>query len=229
MKDKVFSQEGLKLLACITMLLDHIAAVFRWHFGWRIVGRLAFPIYCFLLAEGVVYTKNPKRYALRLCIGVLLAEIPFDLALFGGLTLRHQSVMVTLLLGFLALEVLKRMGDSPWRVAAMLPFVAAGDLLHTDYGTYGVLLVVMFGMTRQLPKSKLWQLAGLTLICASMNSVRVPVFGVRIPIELFAVPAWIPMALYSGRKISRSKSVQWLFYLFYPAHLTILALLDRML
>ena len=69
MKKKIFSQEGLKILACVTMLLDHIGAVFMptmatysLYYALRIIGRLAFPIYCFLLAEGVAHTKNPVKY-----------------------------------------------------------------------------------------------------------------------------------------------------------------------
>ena len=81
---KGISQEGLKILACLTMLLDHIGAVFVRGYTLRIIGRIAFPIYCFLLVEGVLHTKNPRRYGLRLGIGLLLSEIPFDL-LFSAL------------------------------------------------------------------------------------------------------------------------------------------------
>ena len=107
MNKKIFSQEGLKILACVTMLLDHIGAVFMpsyanysLYYALRIVGRLAFPIYCFLLAEGVAHTKNPVKYGLRLLLGVFLAEVPFDLAFSGGIDWGSQSVMVTLILGF---------------------------------------------------------------------------------------------------------------------------------
>ena len=55
-----------------------------------------------------------------------------------------------------------------------------------------------------------------------LNSVRIPVFGLSIPIEMFAVLSMIPIALYSGRKATSSKAVQWGFYLFYPVHLTVL-------
>ena len=93
------SQESLKLIACITMLLDHIGAtlVLRMvqgmpmpndqyrqlvgiYYAFRIIGRIAFPIFCFLLVEGAYRTRNPKKYGLRLFIGMLLSEIPFDLA-----------------------------------------------------------------------------------------------------------------------------------------------------
>src|SRR5699024_500130 len=95
MKEKGLSQEGLKLLACLTMLLDHIGATLVPGWTLRIIGRLAFPIFCFLLAEGAHYTKNPAKYAFRLAIGAILSEIPFDFALFGGWTWYYQSVMLT--------------------------------------------------------------------------------------------------------------------------------------
>ena len=117
MKRFGMSQEMLKLIACMTMLIDHIAAVLvipsdaamlagdttvAWvHVVMRGIGRVAFPIFCFLLVEGAHHTRNPRKYALRLSLGMVLSEIPFDLAFFGRLTWAHQSVMVTLLLGFM--------------------------------------------------------------------------------------------------------------------------------
>lgn len=112
MKKSGLSQEMLKIIACVTMLIDHVGAtvvesqffvtpfdgIYYLYFAMRIIGRVAFPIYCFLLAEGAHYTHDPRRYALRLFVGALLSEPGFDFALFGGWTWEHQSVMVTLLL-----------------------------------------------------------------------------------------------------------------------------------
>ena len=72
-KKQGLSQEGLKLIACVTMLIDHIGAAFVPWMWLRMVGRIAFPIYCFLLAEGAFYTRNPRRYGARLAVGALLA------------------------------------------------------------------------------------------------------------------------------------------------------------
>ena len=89
---KCLSQEWLKIIACVIMLIDHIGAVLLPQYIWlRYIGRIAFPIYCFLLAEGVHYTKNPQKYGLRLAAGALLSEIPFDLALFGGVTPYYET------------------------------------------------------------------------------------------------------------------------------------------
>lgn len=130
----------LKLIAMITMLIDHTAAsCFRlWGISgipvpfldgitlyWlgRIIGRIAFPIYCFLIAEGVHHTRDWKRYGLRLLILALLSEIPFDFGLHGlranlgqpdvpgqlwsSADWKHQNVFFTLLLGMLAVQFLK--------------------------------------------------------------------------------------------------------------------------
>ena len=217
LEKKGISQEILKLIACITMLLDHIGAVFGRGYTLRIIGRIAFPIYCFLLAEGAVHTKNPRKYALRLFIGMLLSEIPFDLALKRGLTWGNQSVMVTLLLGFLAIELLK-MAKWDWlKLLIVGAFCGLAEWANTDYGGFGVLLIVLFSQTR----GKLWlQALLLALVAWMMNSARIPVFGYRVPIELFAVLSMIPIAFYSGRKATSCKAVQVGFYLFYPVHLT---------
>ena len=104
----------LKIIAVTSMIVDHIGAVFFPYymvhiFGvtfypLRTIGRLAFPIYCFLLIEGICHTSNWKKYAVRLGVLALLSEIPFDLALFGRITLQHQNVFFTLLFGLLAVQ-----------------------------------------------------------------------------------------------------------------------------
>lgn len=167
MQKRGLSQEGLKLIACMTMLLDHIGVVivmdcFENATGankgmlldlyeiLRTIGRLSFPIYCFLLVEGHVHRRDPKRYGLRLLLGAILAEIPFDLAAFGALTLRHQSVMVTLLLGFLMLEMMKKSKNVLLKLPAVVLFAVLAELLHTDYGAEGILVIALFCLTREI-------------------------------------------------------------------------------
>ncbi len=221
MKGKVFSQESLKILACITMLIDHVGATIIPDMNLRIIGRLAFPIYCFLLVEGIRHTRNVKKYALRLLIGALLSEIPFDLLFFGRITWAHQSVMATLLLGMTAVIWERR--KNYW-LAFPVCFLAA-EFLNTDYGGWGVALICMFAITEELPYRNWIQLAGMSLIFWLMDSYVLTVGGVRIPIQFFGLPALIPIWLYSGKKLSRNRAAQWAFYLIYPVHLTVLLLL----
>ena len=215
MKAKPLSQEGLKLIASLTMLLDHMGAVLFPEQLWlRIIGRMAFPIYCFLLAEGAHYTKNPARYGQRLLVGLVLSEIPFDLAQ-GGFIFAHQSVMFTLLLGFLAIQAVKRLTGS-MRLLALVPIIAA-ELLRTDYGAMGVLTVLLFYITRNMEEKILLQTLGLLALGFAVFSSSI--------IQFFAVLAMLPISLYSGKKHCGSKTLQWGFYLFYPAHLLVLWLI----
>lgn len=224
MKGKGISQEGLKLLACVTMLLDHTGMVlFPGRQIFRMVGRLAFPIYCFLLAEGAHYTRNPARYALRLTIGALLSELPFDLACSGGWDWGSQSVMVTLLIGFLMLECMKRTELLPVQILTVVPFAALAEVCRTDYGASGVVLIAIFWLTR---RSKPWLRTLLVFAgLLSVPSARIMVFDVGFSMELLGIFAMVPILLYSGTKRSYAKPLQWAFYLFYPVHLTLLWLI----
>lgn len=229
MKKRGISQETLKLIACVTMLLDHIGATLVPGWTLRIIGRVAFPIYCFLLVEGAHYTRNPKKYALRLAIGAVLSELPFDLAFFGGWTWGYQSVMLTMLVGFLALQAMAKCPNYLLKCLIALPFALLAEWLLTDYGGAGVLLIALFGVTRELPHRLLIQFLGMALICNYLiPGSRIPIGRFSIAIELFALLALIPIAFYSGRKATGSKAVQWGFYLFYPVHLTVLYLIRKL-
>ena len=218
MTKKFLSQEGLKGIACLTMLLDHIGAILFPQILWlRVIGRIAFPIYCFLLAEGAHYTKNPTKYALRLLVGLLLAEIPFDLA-HGSLSFAQQNVMFTLLLGFLAIQVVKHC-SGPMRLWALLPILAA-ELLRTDYGAMGVLTVLLFYITREMEERRMLQTVGLLALGFSVFTGSF--------IQPLAVLAMIPISLYSGKKAVHSSLLQWGFYLFYPVHLMVLWLISTL-
>lgn len=237
------SQEALKLLACVTMLIDHIGAtlVVRYmqsisgvdegmmglYYVLRIIGRIAFPIYCFLLVEGAHHTRDPKKYGLRLFVGVLLSEIPFDLAfsLRGRVCFdwTSNSVMLTLLLGFFMIEAMKRM-DGFRKIVVILPFYIAAELLHTDYGGLGILIIALFALIRGMHREKLARGIGLCLLVYPGSRMMIGELAVNL--EWFAVLSLIPIFCYDGRKLTHSKAVQWGFYLFYPVHIALLALLE---
>lgn len=218
---KCISQEWLKIIACVTMLLDHLGAVFFPGAGLRIIGRLAFPIYAFLLCEGFAYTRNPTKYCLRLLLVAMMAELPFDYLFYGGLTWEHQSVMVTLVLGAGMILLSRKM---PLLVAFPFCFLAA-DCLRADYGGWGIAVIAMFAATSGLDGGWVLRQVGLGAIFMSMNSYDVRLLGLDIPIQLFGVLALIPIGLYSGRKLTQSRLVQVAFYLFYPVHMTALLLI----
>lgn len=226
MRKRGLSQEALKGIACVTMLLDHIGATMVQGYALRIIGRIAFPIFCFLMAEGTFYTRNPRKYGLRLMVGALLSEIPFDLAFRGKLTWEYQNVMLTLFLGFLTVEIIQKTKFDIVKLLAVSGGFVLAEWANTDYGGFGVLLVVLFSQTR----GKLWFQTVLVMMFSwMMNSLKIPVLGMMVPIEMFAVFAMIHIALYSGRKATSSRAVQWGYYLFYPVHLMILVIVRILL
>lgn len=245
MKTKGLPQEGLKLIACASMLLDHVGATLvmllfshasqeyrgsiqTLYEGLRYIGRLAFPIYCFLLAEGSAHTRNSVRYGLRLALMAILSEIPFDLAFFGGSNWTHQNVMFTLLLGLIALEGMKRAENGALKLLIVLPIAAAAEWAGTDYGAEGVLLVVLFYLTRGHKWAPILQFFGMWLIFSPGHAMFLNwLGGIRVTVQECALLAVIPIACYNGRKLGGSQAAQWGFYFFYPAHLLVLWLIGR--
>ncbi len=240
MKNRGLSQEGLKLAACMTMLLDHLGAVLLLdiiaeaqtlelarmmtglYYFLRCVGRLAFPLYAFLLAEGVRHTRNPMGYGIRLVIGAVLTELPYDLLFYGGVNLQHCNAMVTLLLGF-GYAMAARMVKTPWlRMGLVLPFLGMAELLGASYGAEGVGIITLFLLTEGLPRKRLVQTLGLAFFCWLIGGISVDLLGISVPVQMFGVLSMVPIALYSGEKRMKSRWVQWIFYLFYPVHLGVL-------
>lgn len=223
------SQEALKILACVTMLLDHIGAVYYPGSVLRDIGRISFPIFCFLLAEGYFHTHSRKRYALRLILSAMLAEVPFDLAFYGRIYWGHQNVMVTLFLGLLAVWAVQ--GSSHGIVKAVVAFgaILAAEYLQADYGGTGVLLILLFALTREMGNQTLIRTGVMLILFGGMSSMVIGRLGsFLITQQMLGVLSMIPIALYSGEKKTGSIWVQRFFYLFYPAHLLALVLAQRL-
>lgn len=229
MKGKGISQEALKLIACITMLIDHIGATLYPSMTLRMIGRIAFPIFVFLLCEGIAHTRSPGKYLLRMGLGMLLAEVPFDLLFYGKLTFAHQSVMVTLFLSLVMGLCMEKIPNRVFRLPVILPFALLAELLNTDYGAAGVAMTAVFLLTRDLPGRPVLQLLGIALVNYLMDSVPVWIFGFSVPIQMLCLMAFLPIWLYRGRKAASGRAVQWLFYLFYPVHMTALLILTGLL
>lgn len=242
MKKYRLSQESLKTIACVTMLFDHIGAIvvpdlysayptgmlIHAYTVLRMIGRLALPIYCFLLAEGAFYTRSRKEYALRLLVGLILSEIPFDLLFYGEITFVHQSVMVTLLLGFLYAVAMNYMPAQGYRILLLLPFSLLAELLNADYGGWGVAMIGLFVITRE-SSGKYWvQALCLAVISWMIGGMTISVGPVALPIQVFSVAAILPIALYDGSKRTNNIWVRRGFYLFYPVHLALLYLIVRL-
>ena len=209
----------LKVIACLSMFIDHLGAVcFSGMMGFRIIGRLAFPIYCFLLVEGAVHTHDMKKYILRMGIFALISEVPFDLAFYHRLVYTgHQNVFFTLGLGLLAIWFLEHPIehlDIPDVLYKLLVIIAVGliaEFFNTDYGFTGIAVICIFYYLRGQPQLK-YPIAAILL--AAMGGV-----------EFYAVLALIPILLYNGQRGRQTKVMQYGFYIFYPAHLLLIAAL----
>lgn len=219
-KKGVLCQEALKLVACVTMLIDHTAVVFGLPMWLRMIGRLAFPIYCFLITEGIAHTGSPGRYFLRLGIMAVISEPIYDFVLYGGRSpWAHQNVLWLLLLGAVMAEGMGRVKQPVWKILLIVPCYFIADALHLSYGGNGILLTALFALTRELPGGKWIQAVGMVLINGIMPSANIRIFGLSVSVQLFGALAMVPIALYSGQKRTRSKAISWGFYIFYPLHL----------
>lgn len=243
MEEKRFdiSGFGLHVLAMALMLLDHLwATVVPGNTWMTCAGRLAFPIFAFLLAEGFVHTRSVKGYALRLLFWAVVSEIPFDLMYASTAFFPfHQNVLWTFLLALLCMWVIDAVGrrGRKWLTAAAALAMAAGGwllgtLLMTDYFGGGVLTVLVFYLFRgDGRRQRLGQFLCLAWINCSLLAgweLAVPGLGLAIPQQSFALLALIPIWLYRGRQGPHGRAVRTACYAFYPVHMLLLALLVRL-
>ena len=230
----------LRTIAVLLMLSDHIWATYMSFGNWMTyIGRMAFPIFAFQIAEGFVHTSNFKKYSLRLLGFAIVSEIPFNLIYSSRFfNPYHQNVLFTLLLGLLAIYVLDNLKKNFTKknIGISLLWLAlisiAATLGFVDYGFLGMLTVVMFYVLRDFPFAWLWQLVGMVLInIVFFEGLVYPfeIFGriFEIPYQGFAVFSLIPIWLYGGRKGKSSKAMQYGFYAFYPAHMLVLYLIKH--
>ena len=198
----------LKMIAIITMLIDHIGLVFFPEVMlFRIIGRISFPIFAYVLAEGIHYTKDITKYILRLGIFALLSEIPYDLAVMGSvLEFSHQNVFFTLFFGVLMFWGMSKTKNIILQYGIVAIVILLCQFLNTDYSDIGILMIFIFSVFRQRRIEKLL-IAGLILI------------GLTGGLQLYALLALPLIALHNGEQGPKIKTF---FYLFYPAHLLIL-------
>lgn len=220
----------LKLIAICTMFIDHMGyTLFPGTLWLRCIGRIAFPVFCFLIAEGCVYTHDRRKYAVRLLAFALLSEIPFNLMNSGALwDMYHQNVLWTLLLGALMCWLMdwamqKRAG---WAFALVVAAMAAAywllEIGNTDYGGWGMLLVVMFYGIRRAPSGAVVKMIAQFFGLAFFS---IAVMGGYISIELWSLVSLAPIWLYNGQRGFSNRAVQYGFYAFYPVHILILSLI----
>lgn len=214
----------LKLIAVISMLIDHTGFILFPDALWlRMIGRLAFPIYTFLLVEGFYHTKNVKKYLGRLFAFALISEIPYNLALYNHLFyLEKQNVYWTLALGLLMLVLLKRFKQPFVQAAIIAGASLVAEYCHFSYRYVGILMILCFYIFRINPGSRDKQLEIRFMQILSVFTLN---YSFLSSIQWIGGLSLLPIQFYNGQK--GRHSFQYFFYIFYPAHLLGLYLLKR--
>lgn len=215
---------ALKIIAILSMTLDHIGVhLFPDCQILRILGRLALPIFAYMIAEGCRHTRNPKKYLLTVLAVAALCQTVYFVAM-GSL---YQCILVTFSLSILLILSLDRAGRkrtfpavlSALLIWALVFFVCLGlpgILAHTDfaidYGLWGVLLPVFIFLGRNKQERLLLALVGLVLLAIFFRNL-----GDIQWCSLLALPL---LALYNGQ---RGKwRMKYFFYVYYPLHLAVI-------
>ena len=221
----VLSGSVLKLFAAFAMLADHVAlhlfshiesacTVFYHLYGYdlsiytlcRGLGRMAFPLFAFLLVEGALHTHNRKRYGALLLLFAIISEIPWNLIYSNHWLYPSQNVLFTLFLGLVAIDALERYQEKIIKMSLiLLGTFGISILLNADYGYTGyVFIIALYLFRSNLP---LMALVGIYLL----------------PSHWIGGLAFILIALYNGQRgFIKGKIGKYFFYLFYPLHLLIL-------
>ena len=229
---------ALKYIALITMTIDHFAAVLLpygtpLYTAFRGIGRIAFPLYCFLLVEGYLHTSNQKSYFTRLLLFAFISEIPFDMALFRfplvtspSVLLGHQNVFFTLAFAFLTMHMLDHYWfKNQWTGIAWFAVLGIlAEFLNFDYGLTGILVVTILFVCRKFRPDINPLLRAVLTILPLFSPSSISGLCVALAIPFFV--------LYNGQKGSPLPNggsfpgAKYLFYIFYPLHLTLLGIIS---
>lgn len=211
----------LKIIAVITMLIDHSGYLIFGNFSFmNYIGRLAFPIFAFLITEGFVHTSNLKKYFLRLLIFAVISQIPFML-LFPSSTELSLNILFTLSLGLLALTVYNKVKNKYLGFIFVILCSVLAQFLHFDYGWFGIAIIYIF----YIFKNKKIYMNMLFMFTTFINYIYYFAKTSRteyLLIFLFCTLSLIPINWYNGKK---GKNIKYFLYIFYPLHLIVLYLI----
>lgn len=208
----------IKVIACLTMLLDHIrysGAVFE-NFVTQYFGRLSFPLFAFLITEGYSHTKDLKKYYKRLFIFALISQVPFMLfrTLVGEW--KMLNIMFTLLLGLMCITVLDKIKKKYICIPLIIIIITLGDILNVDYGSFGVLTILVMYLLKD-KKMFLPLIYGIILL--SYYYIIAEEYILIRENLLLILFTWISTFIinkYNGKEGNKAK---YFFYWFYPIHM----------
>lgn len=218
------NRNQLKIIAAIAMLLDHVGKIFLPHvLVLQVVGRIAFPIFAFFIAEGMRYTKNKKRYLINMSVFACVSQVPYML-LFGA----RLNILFTFLLALGLIEMLEyvkknNFGQSGYVTFAITIIIA---LLLTlvmpfDYGFVGVLLVILLYYLKNTNHRYIAICGCMLFLSLQLMLFGVMTFGLMQLASIFAIPL---LMVYDGS--AGNKNLKYFFYLFYPLHMFVIYILN---
>lgn len=237
------SSAVLHIIAMTLMLCDHLWGTLLPAQEWlTCIGRMAFPIFAFMVVEGYTHTSNLKRYMDRMFIFAVIAEIPFDLMVGGTVFYPyHQNVIWTFWISLFFIKWIEKVKSKlsvsyPLEIGLVFIGFVVGFATMVDYYGVGILTVLMFYYLRdKSDKKKRWLVRICQVFCMYILNVEmmggycydVSVFGwlIEIPQQAIAMFSLIPIWLYQGRQGIHNKAFQYFCYAFYPMHMLILVLI----
>ncbi len=212
----------LKLIACLCMLVDHIGRILLDdNIICTSIGRLAFPIFAYLLVEGLKNTRDIRKYIARLLVFAVISEVPFNLAISGKILYPyHQNVFFTLALGLAVISCFEE--KSPYRNmagAALLISCILAVVCKLDYNCAGILFIVSFYVFNPnragTDVRRRLKLNSMLLLVNGLISILF--IGIS---QLVSLASLVPINMYNGKR-GRLK-LKYFFYAFYPFHLLVL-------
>lgn len=226
----------LKIIALITMFIDHIGyVIFPNHFWLRYIGRIAFPIYAFLISEGLKKTSNIKKYLKNLLILALISELFYDLCFNKNINFFYKTNTVyTLFISSLSIYLYNKNSDNIIKYLSLLLGLSISYILKTDYDILGVLLIFIFYFLHNkyeyLIYGIIWvnikYLSNISYILQYIFNKNIYLSNIYIinslGLYLFTIVPFLIIMFYNNKK---GNSLKYIFYILYPLHLFILCII----
>lgn len=226
----------LKIIALITMFIDHIGYVtFPNHFWLRYIGRIAFPIYAFLISEGLKKTSNIKKYLRNLLILALISELFYDLCFNKNINFFYKTNTVyTLFIASSSIYLYNKNSDNIIKYLSLLLGLSISHILKTDYDILGVLLIFIFYFLHNkyeyLIYGIIWvnikYLSNISYILQYIFNKNIYLSNIYIinslGLYLFTIVPFLIIMFYNNKK---GNSLKYIFYILYPLHLFILCII----
>lgn len=239
--DKSLNGFQLKIIAITLMVIDHTGALFFPEILlFRIIGRLAFPLFAFFISEGFFHTRSIKKYLIRLGLCAVLFQIPdWFSVIYARLTNTpgfgvHYvlNIFATLFFGLAAMALFDKLkGKSivlAWLAAIAVAVIA--EVTGADYGAYGVFYMMIFyqasGNIKKICIGALLLHIGYAAYEVSSSFLKTGTAAFPHAIQLYSLLAVLPIAMYNQEQ---GRKMKYFFYAFYPVHMFILYLIDWMI